>query len=78
MWAKYDQSCVFSYGASVLLNAEATALPASALVPAFPPLSRSRALIAALPGGMCYELTVRVKMVASPVASGVSFVDFSA
>jgi hypothetical protein len=67
-----------NYDLTVLLNTESTAAVAGALVPTFSPLSHSHALIAALSGGKWYELTVRVKMVASPVASGVSFVDFSA
>jgi hypothetical protein len=66
------------YDIAVLLNAKSTASTAVRSCPS-PPLSCvSVPLIVALSGGVCYELTVKVKMVASPVASGVSFVDFSA
>jgi hypothetical protein len=66
------------YDITVLLNAKSTASSAVRSCPS-PPLSCvSVPLIVALSGGVCYELTVKVKMVASPVASGVSFVDFSA
>lgn len=73
-----DKSVYLVYDMAVFLNRTATACAATALVPTSPLSRVVMSLIAALSGGVCRELTVRVKMVASPVVSGVCFVDFSA